>query len=67
MSRRLSRYTGDDEVARKLEVKLARERRRVRILCAALGIILGWLFLQVLPPMSVSRRMTRRGFCLNID
>ena len=67
MSRRLNRYTGEDEVWKRLEQLLTRERRRVRYLCAVLMIVVGWLFLRMLPPMSVTRRVTRRGFCLNFD
>ena len=67
MPRRLNRYTGEDEVCNRLERLLERERRRVRYLCAVLVVILGWLFLQMLSPVTVTRRMTRRGFCLNFD
>ena len=66
MARRINRYTGEDELANRLEALLARERRRVRCLGVLLGIVLGWLLLQMLPTFPFAWQVTQRGVCLNV-
>ena len=64
MSRRLNRYTGQDEELNRVLRALRRERQRVRCLRLTLLLAVGWvIFLQV-PAFPFSWRLAEDRICL---
>ena len=67
MSRRLNRYTGQDEELNRVLQALRRERQRVRCLWWTLLFAVGWVvFLQV-PAIPFSWRLAEDRICLIFD
>ena len=64
MSRRLNRYTGEDEEVNRLLRSLRRERRRSWCLGLALVVMLGYTVFQLLPDLPMTWQVADDRFCV---